>query len=650
MLSTKLNVSLKLHNAALMCSCIIDNQCLDRKIHIQSVHSVYNLERKCIKNHVNYSSYTFNDNIFNDKQKVNINIPQSLTKLQYFIGMNISHPLSLPCRTVKSWNVQKESDTFGNLGGRTFERSKLDADEEEEEEFVENEVHVPRRLKPSPGQYAQMIKNCLNNKDLLSAINVLDIVKKNRDKPTTYMYNLLIRECAIQGELKGSFKLYNDMKKCALKPNLATYVSLLNACATSNDTKNAMDHLIKLREFFIEKNILINEAHYNAMIKAYSHHKYFNEAFMIADEMRDKKMSTDVVTFNNLFHAAVGDKNTGLRRAISIWQLMQRHRIKPNIWTYNLLLRCIRDCSLGDLKINDILIPGEKPCTICFKDDGKPDLLANPPVVSPLIFSISENVSTTDQENTWERENGFASNLPQSLTAQSNQSLDAIKSHNPLILFGGLQGILDHMKKDKVTPSISTFTLLLELVPNSPASEKMVINLAKSFDVKLDIDFYNTLIKKKSFRFEYDAAKAILHEIQKENLIPNIMTWGLLALGCHSVQDKMNLIVGIENTGYRLNAIIIGTLIKNACRGHQFEFIMDMMEKMIVHNIRPSEKIFEILDKFQHMITAAISAKKPKWADYPLFQTKVQKFNYKYTQWKEKVKETFPKERSSVIT
>lgn len=218
-------------------------------------------------------------------------------------------------KTIETTNF--DPDSFGDLGTDKYIRHKMTEDEIKEEEFVNNEAQVPKHLKLRPGQYIRIMKNHLEKGDLKSAVEVLDMMKAVRDKPSEYMYRLLITSLADkEGNLEKAFQLFFQLKKSNQKINNKMFTSLVNACANSKNKIKAIEQLEYLREYFIKHQIPLNEIHYNAMIKAYGHHGYIFEAFQLVDEMRDKKMSTGVDTFNNLLNATISCKDSGVRYAL----------------------------------------------------------------------------------------------------------------------------------------------------------------------------------------------------------------------------------------------------------------------------------------------------------------------------------------------
>ncbi|XP_011310584.1 pentatricopeptide repeat-containing protein 1, mitochondrial [Fopius arisanus] len=524
-------------------------------------------------------------------------------------------------------------EIFGDIGGNKFEESPLDYDEEKQQDFEKNEAAVAPRLKLSKGQYADLIKEHITKGDLTSAMEVLDLVKENRDQPTRYMYTLLLRAFAVQGNLKRSWKILTAMKKRALKPNSAAYVSIINACANSSERTIALDYLERIREEILLKNVVLNEVHYNALVKAYGRHNCLLEAFKIVDEMIDKRLTIGPTTFNSLLYACISDKENGLRHALAVWHMMQRWKKKPDLLTYNLLLRAIRDTKMGELKTNDILLNNYEGSRILISDSLNPDLLSHPPVVSKIKLSFKH----TEQPEMSSRAASDAVVAMENHEALENFNLEKIHEKNKLILFGGFTGFMQRLQADDIKPDVKTMTLLLDVVPNSLAIENELIKTARANKIPLDIDFFNMLIKKRSFRKDYKQAKQVLDDIQRENLVPDMITWGVLALGCHTLEEATVFLNGLEATGHSLNPVIAGSLLGNACCANKINYILEILRLMTIQRIFPTNHIYTILDKYKFKVEDALKRNRSsKLYRNDQFRTKFETFKNRYEKFQQK--------------
>ncbi|KAG5344010.1 PTCD1 protein, partial [Acromyrmex charruanus] len=523
--------------------------------------------------------------------------------------------------------LPRSANVFGDISGRKFERIPMDEREQEEEKFQDTEARVPRRLKPSLGQYAKMIKSHISKNDLNSALQVLDLMKENRDKPTMYLYNLLLYGLAKQGDVKQCFSLYNKAKKYGLQPNAATYTSLFNACALSDNSEIALEHLNRLRKSLYERQFPLNDAHYNVMVKAYSWHGQIVKAFQLADEMRDRRIPIGEITYNSLFHGAISDKEAGLRHALIVWHLMRMKNIKPSLTTYNLLLRAIRDTNLGNLKPDDVLLSGFDQTRVSMLEGEKPDLLASPPMLSTLLpMGKEQNIMQHDTD----------------VTVQKSVNLNDVLTKNRLILFGGVEGFLSRMSNDGVTPNIKTITLLLDLIPNTVPAENILIKTAEEKNIELDIDFFNMLIKRRSIRFDYKAAKEVVSIAEKKGLSPNVMTFGVLALGCQELMQAQEFLEGIEVFGYKPNSVIIGTLIDTACHKKNFGYLLFMMRYMMENRTRPTAQTIEIVKKFSEELSKIEKPKatnKYRYRKWKRLENNIEKFKKQYPKWQKLIKE-----------
>lgn len=502
--------------------------------------------------------------------------------------------------------AQNDPDIFGDR----IEKDTQDVDDIAEEKFIENPPNKSQKL--STKQYADIIKDHLQNNRIKEAIDTLEIrmIKEDRVKPENYIFNLLISGCAHVGYSKKAFNLFTKMKQRNLKVTGGTYTSLFNACANAPWTNDGLNKANRLREIMLEKGYHPNESNYNAMIKAYGRCGDIQTAFQLVDEMTTKKLEIRVITFNHLLQACASDANLGFRHALLVWHKMRSRRQIPDLYSFNLMLRCVRDCNMGDMSTSQHFLR-----TLLPPDDGKT-------IANQLALNGPTNTHTAALEND-------EATAVQSVT-ESNDATPNLLAKNPhlgnlisigdicrpedrLLLLGGMHGFIREMESVKAEPTIKTVTALLEVIPNTLAVEKNLIVLIRRLNIRCDIDFFNILIKKRSLRFDYDGAKAVLKMINTAGLEPDIVTYGVLALGCASKSDAQNLLQEMYTKGLRMNIQILGAMLKCGCVQHNFEYILEIMKIVKDERMKPNEQFLTHLYHFHHYCFRLIQTNVSNW-------------------------------------
>lgn len=406
--------------------------------------------------------------------------------------------------------VKDDPDVFGSF-------APLEEEEMEDEGDIKEEKYIQNKPKKklSTKQYADIIKELIDKKKIKEAIDVVEVrmIKEDRVQPETYIYNLLLGACGRVGYTKKAFMLYNDMKKRGLKMHAGTYTALFNACANSPWPEDGLSRATHLREIMIESQYEPNEPNYHTMIKAFGRCGDLPMAFSLVDEMRSKKMLLKVDTMNFLLQACISDKEAGFRHALLVWRKLLKKDINPDIYTFNLLLRCIRECGIGSIdatkdvidKItagNTTRMPVETDKLLTEKsvengsEQHSNDLLNNNDV---------EIVATETPQVMIENRPNLLAKVPH--MGNIIELNEVTKAQDRLLLVGGLNGYLETMSEYSVEPDIKTFTILLDNIPQATAVEDSLLEMLKRKNLKPDIDFYNMLIKRRACRQDYKGAQ-----------------------------------------------------------------------------------------------------------------------------------------------
>ena len=87
--------------------------------------------------------------------------------------------------------------------------------------------------------------------------------------------------------------------------------------------------------------------------------------------------------------------------------------------------------------------------------------------------------------------------------------------------------------------------------------------------------------------------------IDKSNLQPDLITYGVLAIACTTREEAEHQICLMVERGYRLNTEILGAMLRQACHHYDFGYIYLIFETVITENIRVSQRFLDILSEFQ---------------------------------------------------
>lgn len=536
-----------------------------------------------------------------------------------------SQPSKIPIKTApqderRFLMAQNDPDIFGAQQSATpyaVDDDPIDPSDLAEAEYLESPPNRSQKL--STKQYADMIKEHVRNKRIKEAIDVLEVrmLREDRVRPENYIFNLLISECARFGYTKKAFGLYTRMKQRGLKVTGATYTALFNACATTPWLQDGLNKANRLREIMLEKGYEPNATNYNAMIKAYGRAGDLRTAFSLVDEMTTKRMPVDTQTYNFLLQACATDRELGFRHALLVWHKMRRRRMVPDIYSFNSMLRCVRDCGIGDLATMERLIgqilTESQPQRIGNDNENTMQLTAAAPTADgdnneKRILQIRDDQLPSSRkidvkqcmEDSAADSGDIAPNLLCKLPHLGHLvALSEVqRSEDRLLLCGGASGFLREMDAAKAEPDIKTFTQLIEVIPPTIAAEKKIIATVRRMAVKCDIDFFNVIIKKRSMRYDYDGAKEVLTMIQIADLKPDIVTYGVLALGCRTPTEADELLQEMYDKGVRMNIQILGAMLKQGCVRHDFPYVLKVMKIVLTERIKPNEQFLRHLQSF----------------------------------------------------
>ncbi|NXE10373.1 PTCD1 protein, partial [Lophotis ruficrista] len=487
----------------------------------------------------------------------------------------------------------------------------------------------------------------------------VQMLKEERVQPQESNYTVLIGGCGRVGYVKKAFRLYNDMKKRGLTPTQATYTALFNACAESPWKDSGLQSALRLREQLKSKNEELNLITYHALLKVCALGSDLRMCLDVLKEIVHKGHVLTAETFSFLLMSCIKDSENGFRYALQVWKQMTKLGIKADSHTYNLLLRAARDCGVGDPVVASRLLltptqessaqlrlaPGRQkekvknqkkkgsestalvqldveamekqlfqesslqPGELIQQQNKDENRAETEPaaVASPSVAQSRTGALTRRGWNEVEREQPRLGqkqrfcNLPNLLDSRMPDravlSLGTVATPSErLALMGDVEGFLNKMKEDNAEPNIKTFTLLAELVEPQSPSESSLLALLDEHKVKVDVTFFNTLIRKKSKRGDLEGAKSVLPALVKRGLSPNLQTFCNLAIACHQEKDGLQLLADLKRSGVTPNKYIYSTLIAAAVRQLDYRYLTEILRDMRNSQVPPNEVIIRQLE------------------------------------------------------
>lgn len=214
------------------------------------------------------------------------------------------------------------------------------------------------------------------------------------------------------------------------------------------------------------RDVIPNGLTCNAMIKAYAMSGQTDEAFDVYASMQNWHSQPDLLTFSFLLMAACEDGEEGLERGLLVWQEMSACSLQPDLYSYNLMLRC-------------------------YRDGGIPQGLLQPISTNDIIDSEQDGSLECAVE-------GAVGYVPLHLTKQHSLQLYLSTKRERWLEEGDVQQFLRTMTEpqNKVAPSIKTFHLLLGLLRSLPLSrDHFFWGILKENGVDPDLPLMNSLVE-----------------------------------------------------------------------------------------------------------------------------------------------------------
>jgi len=503
--------------------------------------------------------------------------------------------------------------------------------------------------------------------------------------PQCENFSPLFYGCAKAGYTRRAFELYEELLKYERKPTNSSITCLIDSCAECPFPEYGLKRLEWfLTELKVRFNHDLNLAQCNAAVKAYGKLGRLDEAAKFVKKMIDEGMHPDLCTFKSLLIGCASDKTSGTTLALRVFKRLKVVDMKPDTITYRLLLRCVRDCGLGDeqliqetlddlpamtsfeqrLKYNQRSSKGAKKLrgnfvstqTMTELGESLVNALTEPKQRQPTTgerndalqkyntrekhtnSNISEvkrriqKSSIIDAERKQHCDNtsvsiSHESIKPPNLLSDDHMDLlsriealriDHLRTrYDRILLFGGLEGIIEEMLRDGCKPDMKTLSLLLACIKPTKENFLQFFELCKTLKVERDVDFYDHMIYYVSRDFQnkdrLQLALEFLERLHQDNLRPTINTFEALALACNKWKEAKQLIVDMKCSNLVVSRTMFDGFFNSAISRRNYHFLTKLLQLSLANNFKPSKTCIERLEALR-LKTHALLVKQERGA------------------------------------
>lgn len=121
--------------------------------------------------------------------------------------------------------------------------------------------------------------------------------------------------------------------------------------------------------------------------------------------------------------------------------------------------------------------------------------------------------------------------------------------------------------------------------------------------------------------------------IRTARLQPDIVTYGVLSLGCQTIEEARELMDEMRENGVKMNMHILGAMLRQGTSKTNFPYILELLEIVKNSRIKPNEKFLDHLKNFQ-VACKKLKRSRQDFTDKQ-FRLDLHHFNQKLINWKQ---------------
>jgi pentatricopeptide repeat protein len=196
------------------------------------------------------------------------------------------------------------------------------------------------KVTPNDVTFNTMIDVCVRNHNMTEVWSIIEKMKDYGIKPDNFTYSTIIKGLNKDGcdsnkgesELSLAFKLFENVKKFA-KPDEILYNCIMDACLRFGEYNKMMEVYEEMCEFQVKPSSITC----GIIIKAYGMNGMLDKALEVYQNMKLNNIPLSSVTYGCLMNACI--KNDNLKKAFELYQEIKENNIEMNTVLYTTLIK-----------------------------------------------------------------------------------------------------------------------------------------------------------------------------------------------------------------------------------------------------------------------------------------------------------------------
>ncbi|XP_030635930.1 pentatricopeptide repeat-containing protein 1, mitochondrial [Chanos chanos] len=541
-------------------------------------------------------------------------------------------------------------------------------------QLFEGDMLRGERLQPEEYNYTVLIGGCGRIGYLKKAFKLYNNMKKRGLEPSDATYTALFNACAEspwkQTGLEQAMKLRQELRMKNIQLNAVTQHALLKTVALASNLRACFQ---VLREMLQSGHPVSQETfQYLLMACVKDKEQGFRLALQVWHQMLSMGIKPDTPNYNILLRAArecgIGDPAVAsallLRKPESTPKLSAGRKGRKSKATGErscpkpIDLDAFENQLFVNASASDLYLDSDSQKSGQTGDHmlhiAKMEEQTKPPVETRTEDQLRIDPSQSGENlqliplHTKEEPRVPIGSLSCSLTTLNSRLpnlLDPLSCNTDVIalgtvsspsdrlaLIGNLDGFLSKMSDDKLEPDIKTFTLLADVVEPGSQSVQRLISVARQKKLKLDVTFFNTVIRKAAKAGDLVVAKVVRAQMEETGLVADMQTFSSLALACLKQRDGLQLLADMEASGIVPNAYVYSALIGQASRRLDYAYLHTLLRHMEQMKVPPNDVIIRQLE-----FASQYPPTYDKFKSKNTYLEKIDGFRGYYKQWLERM-------------